>query len=295
MAIAELFRIKNSNRIERKGGTENASNYTVESMRPNDVPEMAALEKSWAPWLRKSTEDFQYIAVHFPQTQKVVHSLNGNNNVAGFIIVNKIHWGGPGPKDDFTTWDQVAGGSVKNSNMKDTYKEDGNTLVLMAATVASQKRGDGLAPKLVNAVREMAQVQNIQYIISAFRPSDYGKYQLEHGPTDFTEYCAMKNNNGEPLDTWLRSVTRLGMQPIRTITNSMRVEATREEFEEYRQNYKPELWKPITEDGKTWLCGETGTWTIVGDSQNPDADAVYAVYTEHNLLGLIPLKQPPAN
>ena len=127
-----------------------AGHYAITTWTARDVPAIARLEETWAPWLQKPPERFATIASHFPEIQLVAKNENGG--VAGSLTTNRIHWDGDPKK--LSTWDTVAGGSVSESDYTTTYKTDGNTLFLIAATVDPEVQSKGLAPKLVKEMKK---------------------------------------------------------------------------------------------------------------------------------------------
>lgn len=249
--------------------------YHRERWKLTDVPSIYRLEQAcWAPWLRKSEQHITTLAKTRPQTQLLLRNLQGN--IVATLTMNRITW--DGKPESLTTWDRVAGGSVEKSDYGTTYRPDGNTLCLMSMNVDPLLQGLKLAPRLAEEAQQVARELNIDHLISSFRPSGYGEYKLQHGAVDFAAYCALTQENGEPLDPWLRSVFRLGMKPLRVEPHSMVVTVDMQTFETYRQTYNPQKWKEI-EPGR-WECGETGSWFVTGNQ---------AVYIEPNLWGELPI------
>lgn len=249
---------------------------SVEHWQPSDVPAIARLEAgTWAPWLRKPTQHLETIAERFPTTQLLVR--DGRGDIAATVTANRVNW--DGDPASLTTWDDVAGGEVAGSDYTATYVPTGNTLCLMSMNVDPIIQGERLAPKLLEGMRDVAKELGVQHLISSFRPSGFGDYKLRHGQISFEEYCRLTREDGEPLDPWLRSTSRLRMQPLRIEEQSMKVTVPLDTFQEYQQSYNPHKWKEVTEG--RWECGETGTWTVQRDQ---------AVYVEPNLWGEILIK-----
>lgn len=118
--------------------------------------------------------------------------------------------------------------------------------------------------------------------MGSFRPSQFGKYKAQPGKwnTSFEEYCEMRRSDNLPIDNWLRSLVRNGMQPLAVDKNAMTVEMPINEFQELINNYNVGMWKEVATD--IWECGEVGRWIII---KNEDK----AIYKESNLWGHIPL------
>lgn len=249
--------------------------YSLEEWKPSDADAISKLEEAcWAPWLRTPKEQLENIATNFPTTQLLLRDSQGD--VAATLTTSRINWDGNPSK--LTTWDEVAGGSVEEGDYSTTYIPDGNTICLMSMNVKPDLRGERLAPKLIGGIKIVAEELEIEHVIGPFRPSGYGNFKLEHGPTPFGEYCNMRREDGQPIDPWLRSLYRQKMEPLRIENDAMTVEVPLDTFKEYQEAYRPDKWKEI--DKGMWECGETGSWHIKEDT---------AIYGEPNIWGTIPV------
>ncbi len=263
--------------IRPKPIEQSTSQYKIEKWAPADVRAISRLEElNWAPWLRKSSDNMRNIASHFPDTQLLAR--NNRGDVVAVLTANRINW--DGNPHSLGTWDDVVGGSEKASDYSSTYITDGNTICLTSSAVDPLAKGEGLAAKLVTEMKQVGKELGVDHLIGPFRPSGYGAYKLEHGTTDFVEYCGMMREDGQPLDPWLRNAVRLGMQPLGVAEASMVVEVPMSKFEEYKETYHPEKWKDFG-NGR-WECGETGSWYV-------DPADNRAKYIEPNVWGKIPL------
>jgi hypothetical protein len=249
----------------------NTPHYSLEHWKPADVPAISRLEQAcWAPWLRKPEPRIATIATIFPQGQLLLRDKH--KNIIAIMTANRIDW--DGRPASLTTWDAVVGGSEEESDYRKTYRPDGNTLCITSSSIVETQRGAGLSPRLMTGMQQVATELGATYLIGPFRPYGYGEYKLQHEPIDFAEYCALTQENGEPLDPWLRSVFRLGMKPLRVEERSMVITVDMNTFETYRQTYNPQKWKEVV-PGR-WECGETGSWFVTGNT---------AVYIEPNVWG----------
>src|ERR1700749_4137869 len=78
--------------------------YTIETWKQSDAHALYQLEKKcWAPWLRKSEEDFKTIATNFSSLQRLIRNKNGA--IVAFMSVNRINW--DGDKKTLPSWDQI--------------------------------------------------------------------------------------------------------------------------------------------------------------------------------------------
>jgi hypothetical protein len=261
--------------IEQEQNERDVSQYHLEYWQPTDTAAIYQLEKAcWAPWLRKTEQHIATIAENFPETQLLLRNQGGD--VAAIMTATRVNW--DGNPASLTTWDAVAGGSIAASDYVTTYTPDGNTLCLISSAIDPNIQGKRLAPQLVEGMGDLARKLGAAHLIGPFRPNGYGDFKLEYGPVAFAEYCAMTRENGQPIDPWLRSAFRLGMQPLRIEEYSMVVEVPVSTFEEYQKTYHPQKWQEVA--AGVWECGETGSWFVSGDQ---------AVYIEPNLWGELPI------
>jgi hypothetical protein len=248
---------------------------------------------NWAPWLRFSAEELDAQADVFPTGQILV--CDQTSRPLASLSTNRIEW--DGVIGHLPTWDHVAG---ETRTYRDTYAPDGNAIVLMSANVRRDARKMRLTDLLIDEVKRRAAAEGIEHILSDFRPSEYGAYKLERGNTGFAAYCALARQDGLPMDGWLRSLTRNGMQPLGVDSRAMVVRTTVEEFSRYRATYHLDRWYQLTDPNvisirvsehaphldlddveEKWECSETGTWYV-------DRSGGRALYVESNLWGRLP-------
>lgn len=256
---------------KNNGGVEQ---FSFEKWHPSAIDDIDRLEKMcWPPWLQYPRQHLETISERFSNTQLLAR--NKNNVVVGAITANRIDW--DGNPDSLTTWDDVAGGVVGIGDYTATYKPEGNAICVMSASVDPTAQRASIGRRLVEGTIGLAKEAGAEYLIGPFRPSGYGEYKRLHGQIPFSDYCNLKRDN-ELHDPWLRSVSRLGMIPLRVENESMRVDVSRQQFDEYRRTFQPDKWQHAR--GNIWECGETGSWIVSNDR---------ATYIEPNLWGRIPL------
>ncbi|HLC87875.1 MAG TPA: hypothetical protein VJG66_02370 [Patescibacteria group bacterium] len=246
----------------------------IRNWKPQDGEKIFELEeKCWAPWLRMTADILSSIAGVFPEGQLLVEDENGL--IRASLTTNRIEWPG---KEKFPTWDEVAGEGIESGDYHLTYKKDGDTLVMMSMNVHPDFRGEGYPGLMLERLRNYSKQNEIKHIIGPFRPSDYGIFKLKQTDPGFSKYCEMKREDGMPVDGWLRNLYRNGMKKIKIQKKSMFVKVSKDEFEQFKVNYRPDLWKEIKKN--TWECGEVGNWKLFAD---------HAIYTEDNIWGEMPL------
>jgi len=264
--------------LETKNGQININEYKITSWIPEESKNIfEILEKpNWAPWLAASEQALAGRAKVFPEGQLVLKNVYGLPMAS--LSTNKINW--DGNSETLPCWDEVAGDPTTYEN---TYKPNGNTIVLMSMNVGSEFQGSGLARKMIEKIKTVAQDLKAEHLIGSFRPNQFGKYKSQSGKedTDFTEYCMMKREDGLPIDGWLRSLTRNGMQSLTVDKKAMTVIVPIDEFKEYQKTYCLNMWKEIFPN--IWECGEVGYWLV-------NKKKGIAVYRECNLWGALPIK-----
>lgn len=256
--------------MTHEGKEQGQQIHIVTSWQQVDVPYMHQVLElpNWAPWLAASAETLSQRAEVFPLGQLVV--VDAKKEPLASLSMNKIWW--DGDVATLPSWDQVAGDPTTYEN---TYDPNGNTLVMMSMNVSPKHQGEGFARKLIEQAKLLAIKQDVDHLIGSFRPNEYGTYKLAHMDAipDFETYCNMQRADGLPVDSWIRNLTRNGMQPLSVDPKAMIVPMPLEEFNAF---FDKSTWKE-TQEGM-FECGEVGTWTILGNQ---------AVYQESNLWGLI--------
>lgn len=249
---------------------------------------------NWAPWLAWLPQDLAGHREAFPEGQL---SISDERNLPiAVLATNQIQW--DGNVESLPTWDEVAGSDF---TFRETRVPNGNTLCLMAMSIAKDHQGEHLPEQLVAQLKELAVSKNIEHIIGDFRPSGFGEYKRLTGSFDFDEYVSLRREDGLPEDPWLRNLTRQGMQPLSADYRAMVIPASLAELKEYQASYNPEDWykvsdqkarevliathdpaKDLGEFDEIWECDETGTWYVNSKTEQ-------AVYIESNYYGELPI------
>ena len=142
---------------------------------------------------------------------------------------------------------------------------DVNTLVIMAAQVHPQRRGQGLAGELITALRELASARGWQHVVAPVRPTLKARYPL----TPIDDFARWTRDDGWPLDPWLRTHHRLGARVVATAPRSQTMTGPVAEWER---------WTGL-------LLPATGTYVIPGglDLLHVDRERDQGVYVEPNV------------
>lgn len=160
-----------------------------------------------------------------------------------------------------------------------------NTLCLNAIFTDSEYRGKGVPAFLLDQFKQTLPEMGYQHLIGPFRPSQYGEHKKRAGAThsfdEFRNYCEAQNATGLPVDAWLRSLHRNGMQLLKPEPRSFCMTKSLAEFEDLRASFRPDDWEEVCPG--VWECGETQTWYV--DDNRKSVTSV-----EPNYWGEIPLE-----
>jgi GNAT superfamily N-acetyltransferase len=103
-----------------------------------------------------------------------------------------------------------------------------NTLGAIQIVVAPERRGEGLAGRMVEVFRGHARAAGFGALIACVRPTDKHRYPL----TPIERYAAWTRGDGLPFDAWIRLHVRLGGRVVRAAPDSMVTSGTVAEWEE---------------------------------------------------------------
>lgn len=113
-----------------------------------------------------------------------------------------------------------------------TDQKDGvvpNALSALSAVVAQDYRGQGLSSKIINQMRTLAQTHNLRTLVAPVRPTLKTRYPL----TPMANYIQWKTPDGAPFDPWIRVHWKLGAKILGVATESMVIEGSVAEWEEW--------------------------------------------------------------
>lgn len=253
----------------------NTQLVAVENWTPEQAQEIYnTLEHpNWAPWLEASEQTIAERAMVFPEGQLLISE---GSQLLASLSMNQINW--DGNSNTLPSWDVVAG--LNTTNYSETFQPHGNTLVLMSMNVSAEAKGKQLPTHMIQYVKQLAGNLGIEHLVGSFRPTGYGEKKREFNfNLPFWDYCQMtKDNTDKPIDPWLRSLSWNGMKMIKEDPQAMVVPVSLEEFNQYKEQYKPNDWLEIKPN--VWECGEVGNWVVDMDK---------ATYTESNVWGMLPL------
>jgi hypothetical protein len=102
-----------------------------------------------------------------------------------------------------------------------------NTLGALQIVVASARRGEGLAGRMVEILRDRGRAAGFGALIACVRPTEKHRYPL----TPIERYARWTREDGLPFDAWLRLHARLGGRIVRAAPESMTMTGTVAEWE----------------------------------------------------------------
>ncbi|MEA1926641.1 MAG: GNAT family N-acetyltransferase [Candidatus Auribacterota bacterium] len=160
-----------------------------------------------------------------------------------------------------------------------------NTVVLTALFVSPDFRGQKIPSRLFQSIKAEVKKLGYLWLISPFRPSQYGRYKKEtgllHSRKIFNDYCYKQREDGLPVDRWLRSLIRNRMVMLKPEVNSFSLAKPLSRFREFQKRYKPGQWYQPAPG--VWECGETQTWYV-------DEEKGTATSVEPDLWGMLPVE-----
>ena len=97
-------------------------------------------------------------------------------------------------------------------------------------------QGQGLSTPTIEAVRAVTKSKSLQSLIIPIRPNEKSKYPL----ITMDDYISWENEEGLPLDAWLRVHARLGGRIIKVCHESKTIRGTRAEWEAWTKMKFPQ-------------------------------------------------------
>lgn len=150
-----------------------------------------------------------------------IETVGGTETVVAFANAVPFLWdryGDPATTLPDDGWDAVLRDGVE------LMMNDGqaNALSALAITVHLDKRGSGLADRLIGAMKQAARTAGLSSLAAPIRPTRKALYPLQ----SFDEYCTWTRADGLPFDPWIRTHYRLGARIMKVAPRSMVVSGT---------------------------------------------------------------------
>src|SRR5690242_18128311 len=109
-------------------------------------------------------------------------------------------------------------------------------LCALAAMVDARFRGKGMSAVAVRAMADLARAHRLHALIAPVRPAEKNRYPL----TPMERYVRWTNEDGLPLDPWIRVHARLGADILGVLPRSLVIVGTVENWERWTDMRFPE-------------------------------------------------------
>lgn len=185
-----------------------------------------AADRVWPTFMLNDAAVNQYwsgLRRHFPDCQ--LYLLDDQTDVLlGVGNTVPVTWdvtveGLPGGIDD------VLATSIGNHDSQPAA----TTLCALQAALLPGNTGQGLSTLIIRAMRDVASRRGLSDLIAPVRPNQKMLYPL----TPIERYIQWRRSDGLPLDAWLRVHARLGAEIVRVAEQSMVIEGTVSEWENW--------------------------------------------------------------
>jgi hypothetical protein len=111
-----------------------------------------------------------------------------------------------------------------------------NALCALAAMVDARFRGKGMSPVAVRAMVDLARTHALRALIAPVRPADKSAYPL----APIERYARWTNEDGLPLDPWIRVHARLGAEILGVVPRSLVIVGTVPDWERWTEMRFPD-------------------------------------------------------
>jgi hypothetical protein len=109
-------------------------------------------------------------------------------------------------------------------------------LSALAISVRPERRGEGLAGRMIEAFRDAARVEGLSDLLAPVRPTWKERYPL----IPIERYLRWRREDGSHFDPWLRLHERVGGEIVAPAPASMLIEAPVADWEEWTGMRFPE-------------------------------------------------------
>ena len=115
-------------------------------------------------------------------------------------------------------------------------RREADVLCALAISVRPDRQAEGLAARMLEAMRSAARAAALRELIAPVRPTLKGRYPL----IPIEQYLAWRRDDGTHFDPWIRVHERIGGEVIAPAAESMTIEAPVADWEEWTEMTFPE-------------------------------------------------------
>jgi GNAT superfamily N-acetyltransferase len=173
---------------------------------------------------RVANENWHELLDRFPDYQFALYDVE-EDRAAGMANSFPLRWDEALKNLPEEGWDWAFQEAVANHRQGKTP----NLHCAIQIIVRPDYRGKGLSSPMVQAVRAVTKSQGLGRLIIPLRLSEKPKYPL----ISLDDYITWKDEDGEPLDLWLRVHMREGAQIIKVCHRAKTIRGTRLEWEQW--------------------------------------------------------------
>lgn len=200
--------------------------YTFHTLKekPHLRPEINRLsDASWPTFLlHGDITRWSLLFGRFPETQILV--LDDEDKIAAVGHTVPIPWDGQ-LADLPPTMEDVL---IRAEQAADEQRIP-DALCAVSAMVSPEYRGQNLSSTLIQKMRTLASRLACAALLAPVRPIWKSRYPL----IPMTRYVKWTREDGSPVDPWIRVHWRLGAEPLCVAPNTLTVEGTIQEWEDW--------------------------------------------------------------
>lgn len=220
-------------RSPRQAGNPHAYRITTLADRGDLLADVRALMADrWPPYMLVGQPahgvDLDALLLELADHQVVL--LDGQDAVRGAGFLVPVHWDGTveALPDGWDAAISDAAALVRSGRL-------GTAWCALSITVSADRAGEGLAGRVLTAMRATAAAAGAHSLIAPIRPVRKADYPL----IPFEEYVTWTNDTGEPFDPWTRLHCRLGGEVLGIAPSSMVITGSVAEWESWSDQALP--------------------------------------------------------
>ena len=181
------------------------------------------MEQGWAPFMtpdKTTMQAWRRMKEMFPEYQL---SVFVDGKLAGVGNSVPLFWSGT-LEELPSSWAETFRQAIESYD-----SETVNTLAAVNIAIHPDFQNSGLSRRLLTAFKELVCKKGFKKLIVPARPSFKSDYPL----IPLEEYIHLKQEDGTPLDPWIRTHWRLGAKIVKPFPNAFTAKGTIREWESW--------------------------------------------------------------